>query len=118
MNYVSEDRIETFALAIRKAQLGNLYRPGLLCRLTCGTGCPRVTRIRTLRIGATEFRWTAELHDPLLVRLRVWGGGKNGCMLRADLTSSGDAGLLWGARTSRTSRTHSQCRLRHHRVRP
>ena len=36
------------------------------------------TRIRTLRIGATEFKWTAELHDPLSVRLRVWGGGKNG----------------------------------------
>jgi len=24
-------------------QLGNLYRPGRLCGLTCGTGCPRVT---------------------------------------------------------------------------
>jgi hypothetical protein len=54
------------------------------------------TRIRTLRIGATEFKWTAELHEPLLVRLRIWGGGKNGCMLRADLASSGDAGMLWG----------------------
>jgi hypothetical protein len=54
------------------------------------------TRIRTLRIGTTEFKWTAELHDPLSVRLRVWGGGKNGRMLRADLASAGEAGLLWG----------------------
>jgi len=54
------------------------------------------TRIRTLRIGATEFQWTAGLHEPLLVRLRTWGGGKNGSMLRADLASSGDAGMLWG----------------------
>jgi hypothetical protein len=53
------------------------------------------TRIRTLRIGAAEFKWTAELCPPRCARVRVWGGGKNGCMLRADLASVEDAGL-WG----------------------
>jgi hypothetical protein len=53
------------------------------------------TRIRTLRIDAAEFKWTAELSPPRCARVRVWGGGKNGCMLRADLTSTEDAGL-WG----------------------
>ena len=53
------------------------------------------TRIRTLRIGAAEFVWTAELCPPRCVRVRVWGDGKNGCMLRADLSSTADAGL-WG----------------------
>jgi hypothetical protein len=53
------------------------------------------TRIRTLRIGAAEFKWTAELCPPRCARVRVWDGGKNGCMLRADLTSVEDAGL-WG----------------------
>jgi hypothetical protein len=53
------------------------------------------TRLRTLRIGAREFRWTAQLcgfTDPgqdyhRCVRVRVWGGGKNGRALRADLGS-------------------------------
>jgi hypothetical protein len=52
-------------------------------------------RLRTLRLGAREFRWTARLcgfADPGLdyrrcVRVRVWGGGKNGRVLRADLAS-------------------------------
>ena len=53
------------------------------------------SRLRTLRIGAREFRWTAQLcsftHPGLdyhrCVRVRVWGGGKNGRVLRADLAS-------------------------------
>jgi hypothetical protein len=60
-------------------------------------------RVRALRIGAKEFRWTAELgsyldthrHCNRCVRLRVWGGGKNGRMLRADLIAPTDQGL-WG----------------------
>ncbi len=53
------------------------------------------TRLRTLRIGAREFKWTAELCPPRCVRVRVWGGGKNGCVLRADLAATGEPGL-WG----------------------
>jgi hypothetical protein len=49
-------------------------------------------RLRTLRIGAKEFRWTAQLGGPRNVRVRVWGGGKNGCMLRADLEATSDSG--------------------------
>lgn len=53
-------------------------------------------RVRTLRIGSREFRWTAELcgHYDLdrdyhrCVRVRVWGGGKNGRMMRVDLEST------------------------------
>lgn len=53
-------------------------------------------RVRTLRVGSREFRWTAELcgHYDLdrdyhrCVRVRVWGGGKNGRMLRVDLEST------------------------------
>ena len=60
-------------------------------------------RVRVLRIGAKEYRWTAELgsyldthrHRNRCVRLRVWGGGKNGRMLRADLIAPTDQGL-WG----------------------
>lgn len=53
------------------------------------------TRIRTLRTCAAEFKWTAELCRPRCARVRVWGSGKNGCILRADLASTVDAGL-WG----------------------
>ena len=60
-------------------------------------------RIRVLRIGAMELRWTAELcsyrdihlHYHRCVRVRAWGGGKNGRMLRADLAATTDQGL-WG----------------------
>jgi len=63
-------------------------------------------RLRSLRIGTAEFRWTAELcsyRDIHLsyhrcVRVRVWGGGKNGRMLRADLAATADHGL-WGDAT-------------------
>lgn len=59
-------------------------------------------RLRRLRIGTREFRWTAEpcgFHDirqdyHRCVRVRVWGGGKNGRMLRVDLEST-DPGP-WG----------------------
>jgi hypothetical protein len=52
-------------------------------------------KLRTLRIGAREFRWTAQLcgfTGPGLdchrcVRVRVWGGGKNRRVLRAELAS-------------------------------
>ena len=59
-------------------------------------------RVRVLRIGAKEFRWTAELgsyldthrHRNRCVRLRACrGGGKNGRMLRADLIAPTDRGL-------------------------
>jgi hypothetical protein len=53
------------------------------------------TRIRTLRIGAAEFKWTAQLCPPRCARVRVWGGSKNGCKLLVDLTSVEEAGL-WG----------------------
>ena len=52
-------------------------------------------RLRTLRIGAAEFKWTAELCPPRCVRVRVWGGGKNGRRLVVDLAASGDPGS-WG----------------------
>lgn len=53
-------------------------------------------RVRTLLIGSREFRWTAEPcgHYDLdwdyhrCVRVRVWGGGKNGRVLRVDLEST------------------------------
>jgi hypothetical protein len=50
------------------------------------------TRLRILRTGAREFRWTAELCPPRCVRVRAWGNGKNGCMLRVDLMTTGDTG--------------------------
>ena len=46
-------------------------------------------------MDSVEFKWTAELCPPRCARLRVWGAGKNGCMLRVDLASSADSGL-WG----------------------
>lgn len=49
-------------------------------------------RLRTLRIGAREFKWTAQLGGPRNVRVRVWGSGKNGCMLRTDLEATSDCG--------------------------
>jgi hypothetical protein len=53
------------------------------------------SRLCTLRIGATEFKWTARtcvVADPggdyhPCVRVRVRGSGKNGCALLADLAS-------------------------------
>jgi hypothetical protein len=53
------------------------------------------TRLRTLRIGAREFRWTAQISGftgpgsgyHRCVRVRAWGGGKNGRALSADLAS-------------------------------
>jgi hypothetical protein len=53
-------------------------------------------RVRTLRIGAAEFKWTAELCGYCdlgrdyhrCVRVRVWGGGKNSRKLCADLESA------------------------------
>jgi hypothetical protein len=59
-------------------------------------------RVRTLRIGAREFKWTAELcgyYDidrdyHRCVRVRAWGGGKNGRRLRVDLESTAPG--AWG----------------------
>jgi hypothetical protein len=59
-------------------------------------------RVRTLHIGAREFRWAAELcpyYDlerdyHRCVRVRVWGGGKNSRKLCTDLEST-DPGP-WG----------------------
>jgi hypothetical protein len=63
-------------------------------------------RLRTLRIGETEFRWTAELchYDSgsdcyRCVRVRVWGDGKNSQVLRADLRSTSEPGP-WGRCTT------------------
>jgi hypothetical protein len=52
--------------------------------------------MRTMCIGVREFKWTAgiwwvrdaELEYHRCVRVRVWGGGKNGRMLQADLEST------------------------------
>jgi hypothetical protein len=52
-------------------------------------------RLRTLCIGAREFRWPAQISGftgpsagyHRCVRVRVWGGGKNGRVLSADLVS-------------------------------
>jgi hypothetical protein len=60
------------------------------------------SRMRTLWIGLAEFRWAGEIshYDSgtdchRCVRLRVWGGGKNGRVLRADLLSTTEPGP-WG----------------------
>ncbi|HET7012730.1 MAG TPA: hypothetical protein VFI65_02395 [Streptosporangiaceae bacterium] len=61
-------------------------------------------RLRTLRIGDVRYRWTAELcYDRddsqdlhRCVRVRVWGAGKNGQVLSADLVSTSDPGP-WGS---------------------
>ncbi|RBQ18586.1 integrase [Spongiactinospora rosea] len=52
-------------------------------------------RLRKLRTPGREFAWTADIrHIPGSTdchrgfRLRVWGGGKNGCLLQADLLST------------------------------
>lgn len=53
-------------------------------------------RVRTLRTGTREFRWTAEVcgHYDIerdyhrCVRVRAWGGGKNGRRLLVDLEST------------------------------
>ncbi|GAA4582569.1 hypothetical protein GCM10023194_17660 [Planotetraspora phitsanulokensis] len=60
------------------------------------------TRIRTLRIGDQVFAWTGRVGHTTgdgacrrYVRLRVWGGGKNGRPLQADLLSTFEGGP-WG----------------------
>ncbi|MEV0199841.1 hypothetical protein [Nonomuraea sp. NPDC050691] len=61
------------------------------------------TRLRTLRTGGGEFVWKAEIRHVAgsgdchrCVRLRVWGAGKNGRALQADLLSK-SFGTPWGA---------------------
>ncbi|MCP2347621.1 hypothetical protein [Nonomuraea roseoviolacea] len=62
------------------------------------------TRLRTLSTGGREFVWTADIRHVSgsgdchrCVRLRVWGSGKNGRALQADLLSNGLA--PWGCAT-------------------
>jgi len=63
-------------------------------------------RLRTLRIGAVNYRWAAEICNYCditgeyfrCVRVRVWGGGKNGRVLCADLLSTSGPGP-WGSAT-------------------
>jgi hypothetical protein len=59
-------------------------------------------RLRTLRIEPARYAWTAQMrHLPVegdcrrAIRVRVWGAGKNGCVLDADLLSTSEAGP-WG----------------------
>jgi hypothetical protein len=48
-------------------------------------------RLRALHVGDREFTWRAEIHHhPRLIRVRVWGAGKNGRALQADLRPHGD----------------------------
>lgn len=62
------------------------------------------TRLRRLHAGGREFAWTAQINHVAgerdchrCVRLRVWGAGKNGRVLQADLLST--AVLPWGCAT-------------------
>jgi hypothetical protein len=63
-------------------------------------------RLRTLRMGAVNYRWAAEVCNYRditgeyfrCVRLRVWGGGKNSRVLHADLLSTSEPGP-WGSAT-------------------
>jgi hypothetical protein len=60
-------------------------------------------RVRTLRIGAREFKWTAEACGHYDIESRTisaacgsaWGGGKNARKLRVDLESTNPGG--WAA---------------------
>lgn len=52
------------------------------------------SRLRKLHIGGHEFTWKADIRDASgpdggirrCIRIRVWGAGKNGRALQADLT--------------------------------
>jgi hypothetical protein len=61
------------------------------------------TRLRRLRTGGREFAWKADIRHVRgegdchrCIRLRVWGAGKNGRALQADLLSK-SWGSPWGA---------------------
>jgi len=51
-------------------------------------------RLRKLHIGGREFTWKADIRAApgaggrrlRYIRVRVWGAGKNGCVLQADMT--------------------------------
>ncbi|MBN6050801.1 hypothetical protein JYK22_02550, partial [Nonomuraea sp. RK-328] len=69
------------------------------------------TRLRTLHTGGREFVWKADIRHVegsgdchRCVRLRVWGAGKNGRALQADLLSK----FLgpWGACVTDTAHPH------------
>lgn len=60
-------------------------------------------RLRTLRIGSRAFTWHATIHHVAgsgdchrCLRVRVWGAGKNGRALQADLLS-GTWPSRWGS---------------------
>jgi hypothetical protein len=53
-------------------------------------------RLRKLHVDGREFTWRADIRAGpgaggrrlRYIRVRVWGAGKNGCVLQADLTES------------------------------
>ena len=53
-------------------------------------------RLRKLHVGDAAFTWKAEIRAARgadgrrhrYIRVRVWGAGKNGCVLQADLLES------------------------------
>ena len=52
-------------------------------------------RVRRVRAEGREYTWRAEIRrvsDPRVIRVRVWGAGKNSQALQADLTPPDD----WG----------------------
>ncbi|GAA2337665.1 integrase [Dactylosporangium salmoneum] len=66
-------------------------------------------RLRRLRIGPREFVWRADirwtragLDWQRAVRVRVWGGGKTGRVLQADLIPAAPPGP-WGAGVTDTA---------------
>ncbi|GAA3310161.1 hypothetical protein GCM10020219_015310 [Nonomuraea dietziae] len=67
------------------------------------------TRLRALRIDGRTYVWTARIGHTVhsddcrrFVRLRVWGSGKNGQALQADLVSTYEGGP-WGYCATDTS---------------
>ena len=52
-------------------------------------------RLRRIYAEGREYTWRAEIRhvsDPRVIRVRVWGGGKNSQALQHDLTPADD----WG----------------------
>ena len=53
-------------------------------------------RLRKLHLDGREFTWTADIRPApgadgrrhRYIRVRVWGAGKTGCVLQADLTET------------------------------
>lgn len=72
-------------------------------------------RLRKLYAGGREFVWRGQIYHVAgerdchrCIRLRVWGAGKNSCVLQADLLSK--AVLPWGCATDSTYPTPKDVR--------